>query len=332
MDAAHYLLLVCLPPSDSQASKTDTLRNELAARLAPFQFSSPEPIFRHPVYGDPARFAHIHQLRIAPETASELTWEIVAAAYNAGRPADDPDRLYVDHETAYQLGKTNLDGRCDEWEIGGRWRGHFRVKPDAVNDQRLINKRAFIEPDNPTRTSFCCDGGPLNLLDLDAMRTEALKYATRAYRKWEQIVRGTPPALGMNHYAKRYLSDPKGYPFEQAEKDYYSQPRITAIARHEASEEPPLTFLHLTPDNDIVIQLFQEGEDVIRANAVATVRVGFALLTLDGTWLWLGWPGGFESLDFPEFLHHMNTYHHDASAYLDSLSDNDRLIAVDCTG
>jgi hypothetical protein len=76
-------------------------------------------------------------------------------------------------------------------------------------------------------------GGPIGLLDLDGMRRAALTAAADEWAVWDTVVKGTRPAQPYWHYLDRHHAEPR-YPLAAAQADYLAQPRILAMAAHNA--------------------------------------------------------------------------------------------------
>lgn len=77
-------------------------------------------------------------------------------------------------------------------------------------------------------------GGPIRLLDLDRMRRTAAAAAAAQWLLWHQVVAGTRPAQPFWVFADRHHADPGRYPLARAQVDYTAQPRILAMATHNA--------------------------------------------------------------------------------------------------
>nr|BFE56374.1 hypothetical protein GCM10020063_009000 [Dactylosporangium thailandense] len=77
-------------------------------------------------------------------------------------------------------------------------------------------------------------GGPIKLLDLHGMRTRAAAGAAAEWLLWQQVVAGTRPAQPFWAFADRHTADPHRYPLAKARGDYLSQPRVLAMAAHNA--------------------------------------------------------------------------------------------------
>lgn len=82
-------------------------------------------------------------------------------------------------------------------------------------------------------------GGPIRLLDLDAMRRSAVADADLEWRLWQHVVAGTKPANPWWWYQDKHLADPDRYRYERALRDYASQARILAMQAYNAVPHRP---------------------------------------------------------------------------------------------
>jgi hypothetical protein len=90
-------------------------------------------------------------------------------------------------------------------------------------------------------------GGPIKLLDLDAMRAHAATGAAAEWLLWQQVVAGTRPAQPFWSFLDRHAADNKRYPLPRAQADYLAQPRILAMTAYNAvpGRPCPLPTAHL---------------------------------------------------------------------------------------
>jgi hypothetical protein len=84
----------------------------------------------------------------------------------------------------------------------------------------------------PGRTAAA--GGPVRLLDLDAMRRADQQLYWYRWCIWNQVVAGTRPARPYWAFVERHRADPGGYPIDRAQRHYLAQPRIAAMLTYNA--------------------------------------------------------------------------------------------------
>jgi hypothetical protein len=82
-------------------------------------------------------------------------------------------------------------------------------------------------------------GGPIRLLDLDAMRRNAVAAAAAEWLLWHQVVADTKPANPFTWYVDKHRADPGRYPVDRARPDYLAQPRILAMNAYNALPHRP---------------------------------------------------------------------------------------------
>jgi hypothetical protein len=96
-------------------------------------------------------------------------------------------------------------------------------------------------------------GGPITLLDLDRMRRAALAAAASDWIVWDQVVQGSRPAQPFWYYLDRHRADPARYTLAAARSEYLAQPRILAMATHNALPHQPV------PLPTAAVETFQAG-------------------------------------------------------------------------
>jgi len=155
-------------------------------------------------------------------------------------------------------------------------------------------------------------GGPIRLLDLDAMRRAAVAAAAAEWALWARVVDDTRPATPFWSYVERHTADPDRYPVSRAQADYLAQPRIVAMAAHNALPNRPL----LLPT--AAVEAFQAGYTTYLNLAwlAAVPADGFAPVT--GGWL----------CPASQRLRHRLDYLAAANAHLNHLTPQTRLVAV----
>lgn len=117
-------------------------------------------------------------------------------------------------------------------------------------------------------------GGPLGLLDLDAMAAAGrTSYYNRSY-VWHRVVAQTKAAQPFWTFLDRHQADPKKYTLAQAQQGYLAQPRIAAMRTYNLL---PNRVMDLPTDH---LEAFQAGHDTythlgglaaVPANALITV-------------------------------------------------------------
>lgn len=157
-----------------------------------------------------------------------------------------------------------------------------------------------------------CAGGPVKLLDLQGMRHAAGVGAGIRHQLWQQVVQGTRPAHAWPAYLASHLANPAKYPREQAEAEFWNQPRVNAMRLHNAASYGAA---HLAIED---LEMFQAGAVAYQHHSAATAVLGDALLT----------PDGRKFAPASDTLAHRVTYLEQAGRYLDTVEPDQRLIAV----
>jgi hypothetical protein len=175
---------------------------------------------------------------------------------------------------------------------------------------RPWNRRHLIDPRKGTPTP--CAGGPLRLLDLDALRRAYAMGAGVRHQLFTRIVRGTREARPWVTFVQRHLDDPTKYAMATAEADFNNQPRILAMRAHNA-----VTHGAGRLDTDEV-EMFQAGPAAYRNYHYLHAAVADTVLTRDGDRIT---PATARLAD-------RLTYLTDANRYLDSLDEDTPVAAV----
>jgi len=251
------------------------------------------------------------------------TWEQVAEAYNArfhpgnelAQAGDDScsERLLVDEQGAYTLSTLNPERKWDYWRIGGRWRNYFIAREAGPN--LITSERSWDSPaEGPMLDRLRVDGGPIGLLDFDAMRDEWAEKQLARFDQWREIVaeHGEPPAwrdlLGLRDLGEMDM--------DTARRTYNSHPAIAAAQKADLSGwgEGPEEEFGTTRE---------EFERLARLAAVPS----YALVTLDGEWMAPGQMGwwGMSTDEAGE----REAYRIEANRYLESLDPSVLLVVLD---
>lgn len=298
----HSLVLVCLP-SDT---RPEGIEGAVETALAPFSLYGEVDPWRDYETGPPCEHWSVTERKLPGTT----TWAEVAESYN--RAYSDESPMLVDEDGhAYRVVTYNPQSEWDWYQIGGRWSGHFLCRPEADGDPRLVNgERSWTNKDAPAKP-LACDGGPVGLLDFEALRRRRGEEAATLYDRWESAVQGLPAAKPWQHFLERHQADPGTYSKDEARDDYRAQPAVAAAA--EVSE---LSFW------DPVGQ-FAGGRAAYVREARDEAVTGVVLLTLEGAWIERPW--AFETTASAEAA-----YVERAAAYLDGLDPDVYVVAVDC--
>ncbi|MEU1811067.1 hypothetical protein [Micromonospora aurantiaca (nom. illeg.)] len=156
-------------------------------------------------------------------------------------------------------------------------------------------------------------GGPLHLLDLNAMRTTARDASWHRWNIWHSVVAGTRPAQPYWHFVDRHRAEPHKYSLAKAQQHYLAQPRVAAMRIYNALPNK----ITMLPTNQL--EAFQAGNGNAYAHLgllTAVPREG--LVTLDGHHLA---PASDRLADCLSYLE--SAQHH-----LSTLNARDRLVAV----
>ncbi|WP_199552206.1 hypothetical protein [Streptomyces sp. N35] len=298
----HSVVLVCLPsdtrPEDIEAAVADA--------LLPYSMEAVVDPWLDYQTGPPHEHWSVHDRGLPAGT----TWAQVARLRNEAYPGQSP-MLVDDDGHAYVVATYNPHGEWDWYQIGGRWSGYFPCRPQADGDPRLVaGSRSWTNEDQAAEP-LTCDGGPLRLLDLDAMRRRKGDEAAALYDLWESAVRGLPAAQPLSHFLERHQADPDAYSRDEACDDYRAQPAVAAVAG-----VPALPMMD-------PVGYFAAGREACVREARAGAVAGAVLLTLEGAWIERPW-----GLETPEPAE--TAYVERVTAYLEGLDPDAYVICVDC--
>ncbi|GIF69357.1 hypothetical protein Ais01nite_73920 [Asanoa ishikariensis] len=122
-------------------------------------------------------------------------------------------------------------------------------------------------------------GGPVRLLDLDAMRVAAHRVYWYRWHIWNQVVAGTRPALPYWTFLDRHCDAPSKYPLAKAQRQYLAQPRIATMLTYNAL---PNRLMALPTSH---LEAFQAGVHGYAHYGWLGAVPGNSFLCLDGTHL-----------------------------------------------
>jgi hypothetical protein len=107
---------------------------------------------------------------------------------------------------------------------------HFQIKPRRLGDRlRRTDSAGLLNPADGT-----AGGGPLRLIDLDAMRDDMARQYWNRWQLWQQIVAGSPEPKPWWQFYDRHAADPDNYTWEHARHGFASQVRVARMLTYNA--------------------------------------------------------------------------------------------------
>jgi hypothetical protein len=178
--------------------------------------------------------------------------------------------------------------------------GHFTVTT-------RLRRGSLLQPWKDTAA-----GGPIGLLDLDAMRAAARNLFWCRHQIWQQVAAGTPAAKPFWTFVDRHRADPATYPLARAQQHYQAQPRIAAMRTYNAL---PNRIMEVPTSH---LEAFQAGGHTYAHLGWLSAVPADAMLTLDGRYL----------APTSERLDARLSYLDKANKHLSTLSPRDGLVAL----
>ena len=187
--------------------------------------------------------------------------------------------------------------------------GHFRTytRPLHARLLRRTDTTGLLQPDNGTAA-----GGPVRLLDLDAMREDLAERYWNRWQLWQQIVAGTPEPKPWWQFYDRHAADPDKFSWDAARNAFTSQPRVARMLTFNAHPGRPT---NLPTDQ---LDAFDAGPHAYSTYGWLQAVPADTMLTTDGRLLR---PVSLRYADHLDFLHLANDH-------LAGLADGDILVAV----
>lgn len=148
--------------------------------------------------------------------------------------------------------------------------GHFPVTT-------RLRRASLVQPWHDTAA-----GGPVRLLDLDAMRASARNAFWHRWHIWQRVVEGTRPAQPYWHFLDRHRDDPAKFSLAKAQRHYLAQPRVAAMSTYNAL--PNKLCAVSTGD----LEAFQAGPHAYAHLGLLAVVPADGMVTLDGRYLAAG--------------------------------------------
>ncbi|MGI5185500.1 hypothetical protein ACQEVZ_55580 [Dactylosporangium sp. CA-152071] len=146
--------------------------------------------------------------------------------------------------------------------------------PTAVNHFRTTRRLFTGKLLNASKHTAA--GGPLGLLDLDAMAAAGRLSYYHRYTVWHRVVAQTKPAQPFWTFYDRHAADKKKYTLTQAQQGYLAQPRIAAMRTYNLL---PNRVMDLSTNH---LEAFQAGCDTYTHVGGLTAVPANALLTVTG--------------------------------------------------
>jgi hypothetical protein len=133
------------------------------------------------------------------------------------------------------IDRTNPNAKWDWYSVGGRWNGHFKLKPLAVG---ILSNEAssygFGERHNPPgedRADIIMKGD----IDVEGMRNEAGEKAADRWDRFHAIIAGLPEPITWKQMQEKHrtgAADEDGEPvtdWEAARTEFHAQPAVLAL-------------------------------------------------------------------------------------------------------
>ena len=178
--------------------------------------------------------------------------------------------------------------------------GHFPVST-------RLRRGSLVQPWHDTAA-----GGPIRLLDLDAMRMNARNASWYRWHIWQRVVEGTRPAQPYWHFLDRHRDDTAKYSLAKAQRHYLAQPRVAAMRTYNALPNKVLA----VPTGDL--EAFQTGPHAYAHLGALAAVPATGMLTLDGRYL------AASSGRLADLLSYLDS----AQAELTKLHTRDHLVAL----
>ncbi|NMO57790.1 hypothetical protein HH310_42340 [Actinoplanes sp. TBRC 11911] len=138
----------------------------------------------------------------------------------------------------------------------------------------VFRRASLLRPQHDTAA-----GGPILLLNLQAMRAAAHRTYWHRWQLWSQVVAGTRPAQPYWTFLARHREDPEAYQLAWAQQNYLAQPRVAAMRTYNALPERAMDI----PTSHL--EAFQiSGDSYANYGALHAVP-GNSFVAIDGTHL-----------------------------------------------
>lgn len=213
----------------------------------------------------------------------------------------------------------NPQARWDWYQVGGRWAGHWRIKPEFQSEyaDQVPNFSHGWDAESIKAVSGQCrvDTALKKHIDFAAMRAEAEKGAGETWDKVHEVIKDLPSIVPWPEVREiKFPSD-----IEAARKFYNAQPAIAAITQWNQKNDYPLGVFY-------EMELLMQPREVYVKDAGDCAAVTHAVLK-NRQWAEqgnMGWWGCVRDEKDPQ------TWGAIFQKFIDSLADDDRLTVVDC--
>jgi hypothetical protein len=191
---------------------------------------------------------------------------------------------------------------------GAALAGHFRTKIRRLPARLLRSDTTnLLQPINGAAA-----GGPVRLLDLNAMREGLAERYWNRWQLWQQIIAGSPEPRSWWHFHDRHVADPDKYSWDAARHGFASQPRVARMLTYNAH---PGRLTELPTHH---LDAFDAGPHAYRTYGWLQAVPADSMLTVDGRLLQ---PLGRRYADQLDYLR-------PANEHLNALAGADVLVAV----
>lgn len=214
----------------------------------------------------------------------------------------------------WHMSEYNPDSKWDWWQVGGRWRGYFPLKPGATG---IVGESGSGDNDAQPNGADVVRKGDV---DIERIRNEAEARAKVTWSRYWAIAEGTPDPTPWADFVARVKHG--DLQIEEARQFYAAQPRVRALREHDAKVgwEQALLGIYGGPED------FGSDAEAFVRDARDSALATFATLTEKG-WVEQGKMGWWA----------MTTDEADKGAWgrawnewFDALPDDAVLVALDC--
>lgn len=182
----------------------------------------------------------------------------------------------VKTDTGYASMSTyNPNSKWDWYQVGGRWRGFFRVKPGTPEDEYQLGEASWMDSGRPSQLT--ADIVRKKDVNINSMIGDALSQHLPLYDQIAAATTGYPVPLSFAEVRAAYNDD-----LEASRKAYWEQPWIAAARTVPEVKE----MFFFEPDEYLMSR--DEFITKIKDTAIAT----FAVL-INGQWIERGQMGWF---------------------------------------